>query len=293
MPNVADIPEPQPSSYQVDAENIAEMARLIRQARLLSDHLGLIPDKLDLTRTSSMLDIGCGPGEWALAMARRFPASQVTGIDISERMIAYAQYDAQEHQLHNAQFQVMDARQPFSFPDASFDAVHARFISGFLSTATWPRLVRECFRLLRPGGWFWNSEFEDLGVSTSAALTTYNHLLVQAARRAGQCFSPAGDHYGITAVQHRLLQEAGFHGIHQQAHSINYSAGMPAHTAMVENFSTFLKLIQPFLVRNAVTTQEDIDGLYARLMQEMETHDFCAVAFFQTVWGEKPREGST
>jgi ubiquinone/menaquinone biosynthesis C-methylase UbiE len=94
----------------------------------------------------------------------------VTGIDISERMIAHAQYDAQGHHLHNVQFQVMDARQPLAFPDVSFDAIHARFITGFLSTATWPGLVRECLRLLRPDGWFISTEFEDLGVSTSAAL---------------------------------------------------------------------------------------------------------------------------
>jgi tRNA G46 methylase TrmB len=68
-------PFPQPSSYQVDAENIAEMARLIRQARLLGTHLGLFPNKLDLTHSSSLLDIGCGPGEWVLEIAQRFPAS--------------------------------------------------------------------------------------------------------------------------------------------------------------------------------------------------------------------------
>ncbi len=290
MANPSGVPGQKPSSYQVDAENIAEMARLIRQARMLSEHLGLVPAGLDLTRAESILDIGCGPGEWVLQMARRFPTSRVTGIDISEQMIAYAQDDAQAHQLSNVQFQVMDARGPLAFPDASFDAIHARFITGFLSTVTWPQLVWECFRLLRPGGWLVSIEFEDLGVSTSAALTEYNHLLVQAARRAGQCFSPAGDHYGITAVQHRLLQEAGFQDIHQQAYSINYSAGMPAHIAMTENFRTFLSLVQPFLVRSGVTTQDEIRVLYARVLEEMHAGTFSAVAYFHRVWGEKPKE---
>lgn len=283
-------PFPQPSSYQVDAENIAEMARLIRQARMLSNHLGLLPAGLDLSAASSILDIGCGPGEWALDMAQRHPASQITGIDISERMIAYAQHDAQARKQALVHFQVMDARESLAFPDASFGAIHARFITGFLSTALWPKLMRECFRLLRPGGWLISTEFEDLGVSTSAALAAYNHLLVQAARQAGQCFSPAGDHYGITAVQHRLFQDAGFRSIHQQAYSIDYSAGMPAHTAMGENFRTFLKLVQLFLMRSGVTTQDDIESLYARLIEEMDAGDFFAVAYFQRVWGAKPQD---
>jgi len=290
MATPANVPEPK-SSYQVDAENVAEMARLVRQARLLSEHLGLFPADLQLEQKHDILDIGCGPGEWVLEIGRRFPASRVVGIDISERMIAYAQYCARDREISNVQFQVMDARQPLAFPAASFDVIHARFITGFLATSTWPVVLSECFRLLRPGGMICNTEFEELGITTSPALAQYNRLLIEAARRAGQCFAPVGDYYGITAVQARLLQEAGFQGIRQQAHVINYSAGMPAHKGMYENFSAFLQLVQPFLVRSGITTQEDIAILYARTMEEMQDDDFCAVAFFQSVWGSKPEEG--
>ncbi|HVB62420.1 MAG TPA: class I SAM-dependent methyltransferase [Ktedonobacteraceae bacterium] len=289
MATSSDVPEPT-SSYQVDAENVAEMARLVRQARLLSEHLGLLPADLQLEQKHAILDIGCGPGEWVLEIAQSLPESQVIGVDISERMIAYAQYCALDHGISNVQFLVMDARQPFSFPDASFDVIHARFITGFLATATWPVLLRECFRLLRPGGTICNAEFEELGITTSPALAQYNHLLIKAARRAGQCFAPEGDYYGITAVQARLLQEAGFQHIRQQAHVMNYSAGMLAHNEMYNNFSTFLNLVQPFLVRSGVTTQENIEILYARTMEEMQDGGFCAVAFFQSVWGSKPKE---
>lgn len=289
MTTPANIPEPT-SSYQVDAENIAEMARLVRQARMLSEQLGLFPMGLQLEQMHTILDIGCGPGEWALEIAQRFPELQLIGVDISERMIAYAQYCARDRGLSNVQFQVMDARQPLAFPDASFDMIHARFITGFLTTATWPILLRECFRLLRHGGTICDSEFEELGITTSAALAQYNHLLIESARRAGQCFAPVGDVYGITAVQARLLQEAGFQHICQQAHVMNYSAGMPAYIGMCDNFNTFLNLVQPFLVRSGIATQEDISALYARTMEEMQDDNFCAVAFFQSVWGSKPKE---
>jgi SAM-dependent methyltransferase len=202
MTTQAHLPDPA-SGYQIDAESIAEMQRLGRQAGLLSEHLGLLPSNLQLEQKHTMLDVGCGPGEWALEVAQLFPKSQVMGIDIRERMIAYAHYAARERGLSNAQFQVMDALQPLAFPDASFDIIHTRFIRGILPIAMWPVLLGECFRMLRPGGIICDTEYEDLGITTSAALTQYNRLI-------GQCFAPAGDCYGITALQASLLQEAGF-----------------------------------------------------------------------------------
>ena len=104
----------------------------------------------------------------------------------------------------------------------------------------------------------------------------------------GQCFTPQGEQYGICAVQHRLLQEAGFQHIQQEAFVINYSAGMPAHAAMYDNFKTFLKLLQPLLLRSGLTTAENIEVLYSSTLEEMADDDFCATAFFQRTWGTKP-----
>lgn len=281
------LPETQ-TSYPIDAENAAEMARLSKQSRVISEQLGAFPQGLPLTKPRTILDIGCGPGEWVLDVAQRFPETMVTGIDISAQMIAYAGYYAQSHNISNCRFQHMDARQPLAFPDTAFDVVHSRFIGGFLSTHTWPTLLCECFRLLRPGGTICNTEFESLGTTTSPSLAQYNRLFVEALRQAGQCFAPFGDQFGQAAVQHRLLHSAGFQRIRQQGYSINYSAGMPAHEGMYENYRTLLKLIQPFIVRIGLTTQEDIAILYARTLEEMSTDDFCAVVFLQCVWGEKP-----
>src|SRR2546426_1944368 len=131
MPDPIQVPPPT-SGYVVDAENVAEMARLTRQARMLSEHLGLYPQQLELAQSSHILDIGCGPGEWALEIAQRFPGSRVTGIDISDLMITYARSTAESLHISNVQFQVLDARQPLALPDASFDLVNARFIVGFI-----------------------------------------------------------------------------------------------------------------------------------------------------------------
>src|SRR5258707_14114710 len=122
-------PQP-PTGYVVDAENVAEMARLIRQAGMLSEHLGILPISTEPVPAARILDIACGPGEWALEMAGRFSDSRMTCVDISEGMIAYARYRADAQNLSTVEVVVLDVRRPLPLPAASFDLVHRRFFSG-------------------------------------------------------------------------------------------------------------------------------------------------------------------
>src|SRR5690348_17296725 len=93
----------QQGNYFLDAENAGEMARLIKQARVMSDATGLLPPDLHITpeKTARILDIGCGPGEWITAVAKEYGAWEVWGVDISRLMTSYARYTAQEAGLHN------------------------------------------------------------------------------------------------------------------------------------------------------------------------------------------------
>src|SRR5947209_13697792 len=138
------------------------MARLSRQAKLQSERLGLFPENLALEQKSTILDIACGSGEWALEVAQKFADKKITGVDISELMISYARYMAESRSLANVHFQVMDVRQPIIFNDVSFDLINARLITSFLTTAMWPVLLKECFRLLRPSGIMCSTEIENL-----------------------------------------------------------------------------------------------------------------------------------
>jgi ubiquinone/menaquinone biosynthesis C-methylase UbiE len=215
-----------PRDQVEDAENVAEMARLTRQAQMLSRQIGALPSQINLPKAPSILDLGCGPGEWVLHMARSIPDAQVTGIDISNVMIEYAQFRAEEDGLNNTRFYTGDILEfPLPFSDASFDFIYARFIVGFMRTVHWHPLLRECYRLLRPGGILCHTDLEDFGLTNSAAFTRFNALTVQACRLADQCFSKEGGFTGTTMMQARLFQDAGFQHIEQQAHSINEREG--------------------------------------------------------------------
>ena len=274
--------------YPIDVENAEEMERLIKQAHLMNEHVGLLPPQIVLAAGQKALDVGCGPGEWALEMAQYNPNGYIVGMDISQRMIAYATACARLRRLSNVEFTVADALEQFLFPDASFDIVHVRFAIGFLQVRTWPLLLKECFRILRPGGMMCNTEFESMGITNSSSLVRYNNLIVEYLRRGQHCFVENGSDIGVIAMQARLLQQSGFTSIHQKMDGLDYSIGLPAHNQMVEDYATLMQLVQPALLREKIISQKELDMLYTQTLADMYADSFCAVTMFQTVWGQKP-----
>ena len=106
--------------YVMDAENAAEMARLMLQDRLLNQAMGgLLAERNDLAHLYRVLDIACGPGGWLLDLTTQYPHMQGMGIDISQLMIDYANTLARTQKLSNVQFRVMDATKPLDFSDRS------------------------------------------------------------------------------------------------------------------------------------------------------------------------------
>lgn len=288
MSTANDTPHDQ-NTYFIDAENAAEMARLVRQDRLITREMGgLFPEQSTLSGIHDILDIACGPGGWVLDVARAYPDMQVVGVDISELMIAYARAMASTQGVNNARFQVMNALKPLDFPDHCFDLINARLIVGFMPTEAWPRLLRECLRITRPGGVIRLTEGDVWGITNSPAIEKLCGMFSHALQLAGHSFSPDGRTAGITPMLSRLLRDAGYQHMQKTAHVIDYSTGEHAHGDFYQNFMTAFKLMQPFLIKTGVTTQEEVDALYYRALEEMQADDFCGLWYFLTVWGNKP-----
>src|SRR5438105_2636500 len=141
------------NTYFIDAESAAEMARLLGQDVLVTKLMGgLFSERPDFADIQSVLDIGCGPGGWAIEVAFAHPDIDVIGIDISKTMVDYANSRAQVQELDNVRFEMMDALKPFDFPDNTFDLVNARYIGGFMLPSQWPPFIQECWRITHPRG---------------------------------------------------------------------------------------------------------------------------------------------
>jgi SAM-dependent methyltransferase len=88
------------------------------------------------------LDLGTGTGQGAFAIARRFPGTEVVGVDLADAMLAEARRKTPPELAERVRFENGDAS-ALAFPDASFDLVaHANMIPFF----------DELARVLAPGG---------------------------------------------------------------------------------------------------------------------------------------------
>ena len=91
---------------------------------------------------ASTLDVACGTGDMAIELLKR--GSSVTGIDLSEEMLAIARSKTAE-----ANFQLANA-EALPFDDASFDAVTSAF--GIRNFVHLDKGLAEMARVLKSGG---------------------------------------------------------------------------------------------------------------------------------------------
>ena len=89
-----------------------------------------------------VLDVACGTGDMAVELLQR--GCKVTGVDLSEEMMAIAKQKAPQ-----AEYKLADAER-LSFEDASFDAVTCAF--GVRNFVHLEQGIKEMLRVLKPGG---------------------------------------------------------------------------------------------------------------------------------------------
>ncbi|HEY4383860.1 MAG TPA: class I SAM-dependent methyltransferase, partial [Ktedonobacteraceae bacterium] len=220
-------------------------------------------------------------------IARQLPDVEVTGIDISERMINYATAYSQIEHLENARFLVCDVTKPLPQLNESFDLVNARGMLGFLHHSMWPNVIKEFARITRPGGFVVLTESDDFGHSNSEAFERYQQLILQAVTKSGLSQHPLGTHWGATSMLKVHMRAAGYQPVQVIPYVIDYSAGTKANASVYANFSISHKLIQPFLIKTGVITQQEIDKLYEQCFLDMLSENFSALWIFMTAWGYK------
>jgi ubiquinone/menaquinone biosynthesis C-methylase UbiE len=97
-----------------------------------------------------ILEMGCTIGNSLVAVANAFPQAEVHGIDVGAGLLRYAHARAASlgAALHFKQASAEDC----GYPDHHFDLVFTSAMLHETSAQALPRIVKECFRVLRPGG---------------------------------------------------------------------------------------------------------------------------------------------
>ena len=97
-----------------------------------------------------ILDMGCSVGHGTLPWAAAYPLAELHAIDVGAPMLRYAQARANALDV-TVHFSQQNAEHT-DFADASFDLIISQIIIHETSRRALPNILRECHRLLKPGG---------------------------------------------------------------------------------------------------------------------------------------------
>ena len=98
----------------------------------------------------AVLDLGCGAGFDAILAAQLVgPAGRVVGIDLSPEMLMVAEAGRADAGFQQVEFHAA-AVEALPFPDAYFDVALSNGVLNLVPDK--PAVLREIFRVLRPGG---------------------------------------------------------------------------------------------------------------------------------------------
>ncbi|KAH7190448.1 S-adenosyl-L-methionine-dependent methyltransferase [Fusarium oxysporum] len=181
-----------PNSQQEQARNVIQHTVIID---VFEGQLHLAPIS---SKPRRVLDVGTGPGAWALEFAQKHPYCSVLGVDINPVQPPYTRF--------NCSFMTMDITHDWDFTGGgNFDFIHIRQLGDIQDKK---KLIQSTFDNLKPGGWVEFTEWIAILQSPNhsldgTAFRKWNDLLEQGMRSFGTTlyypnkFKP-------------LLQETGF-----------------------------------------------------------------------------------
>ncbi len=113
------------------------------------DKLHYLPQLVDFSsfKGQRLLEVGCGIGTDLVRFARG--GARVTGVDLAETAIDLARKNFALHDVAPEELRVANG-EALPFADGSFDVVYAHGVIQY--TADPAQLIRECHRVLKPGG---------------------------------------------------------------------------------------------------------------------------------------------
>src|SRR5262249_31140665 len=130
----------------------AQVGQLPQEALLASLGCGNPPALAKLNPGETVLDLGSGGGIDVLLSARRVgPTGKAYGLDMTDEMLAVANENKRKSGIENVEF-LRGEIENIPLPDSSVDVVISNCVINLSPNKD--RVLREAFRVLKPGGRF-------------------------------------------------------------------------------------------------------------------------------------------
>jgi ubiquinone/menaquinone biosynthesis C-methylase UbiE len=117
-------------------------------------------------KVKRILDMGCGIGQYTVALKERFPDAEVWGIDVGGPMVRYAHMRATR--LGNGANFAQKLAEDTGFPDGHFDLVTSYIMHHEVPAEISRKIVAEARRVTRPGGVYYPLDFNSGGTKSPA-----------------------------------------------------------------------------------------------------------------------------
>jgi len=129
--------------------------KALRFFQASSDHMAFL---LGLQGNENVLDVACGTGHAALAIAKFLPTGWVTAVDFSSGMLDQARRKAASLDVHNVEFMEQDM-QNLNFSDGLFDVAVCAF--GIFFVEDMESQLSRIASMVKPGGRIIISNFQE------------------------------------------------------------------------------------------------------------------------------------
>ena len=160
-------------------QNQNELARLKRQAAIVSELEAKVLRDAGLKSGMRVLDLACGPGIVSVLLAEAVAPAEVIGVDLSESLLDEARAYAASRSASNVRFQQGNV---YSLDDSlgQFDFIYTRFLFQHLADPeTALRVIRS---RLAPGGKLCVADIDDTWLTLHPEPDGFRSFTEQAAR---------------------------------------------------------------------------------------------------------------
>jgi arsenite methyltransferase len=113
-------------------------------------HPGRVAERLELTGSERVLELGPGPGLFSVEIARRLTSGRLEQFDLQPEMLEKSRRKLESAGCRNVGFHTGEASEGLPFPDSTFDRAFLSAVIGEVPDKA--ACLRSVHRVLKPGG---------------------------------------------------------------------------------------------------------------------------------------------